>query len=182
VEGEEDSTAAVAEDFMEAGEQRFTGVEVSPEEPALGSPAEARLAGFVAATLEVAVASAGADGIGAEETVMAGAGDLALGGRIGVGDGDIRMPTTTPGITRLTLIIRTRIMVLRTTILRAIPIRAMGTMILPRQVPTRGPCPTRTDRQDPGDHRCREAHPTRATPTATLRASRRMGQFCLLTG
>jgi hypothetical protein len=181
VEGEEDSTAAVAEDFMEAGEQRFTAVEVSLEEAALGSPAEARLADFVAATLEVAVASAGADGIGAEDTVTAGAGDLALDGRIGVGDGDIRMPTTTPGITRLALMIRTRITVLRT-ILGPIPIREMGTMILPRQVPTRGPCPTRTDRQDPGDHRCREAHPTRATPTATLRALRRVGRLCLLTG
>src|SRR5580700_3831340 len=106
---------------MEAGEQRFTAVEVSLEEAALGSPAEARLADFVAATLEVAVASAGADGIGAEDTVTAGAGDLALDGRIGVGDGDIRMPTTTPGITRLALMIRTRITVLRT-ILGPIPI------------------------------------------------------------
>jgi hypothetical protein len=174
--GEEDSTAAVAEDFTGVAERRFTAEEVSPEEPALGLPADARLADFVAAPSEVAVALAGADGIGVEDTVTAGAGDLALGGRIGVGDGDIRMATTAPGITRLT-----RIMVLRT-IPRAIPIRTMGTMILPRQGPTRGPYPTRTDRQDPGDHRCREAHRTRATPTATSQPFGRVGRFCLLTG
>src|SRR5271169_6133362 len=102
------------------------------------------------------------------EAVTAGAtggdGELALGGRIGVGDGDIRMPTTAPGITRPALIILTRTTVLRT-IPRATRILTTGTAIPHRQIPTHGPCPTRTDPQNPGDHRYREAHPIRATQT-----------------
>jgi hypothetical protein len=104
-----------------------------------------------------------------------------LGGRIGVGDGDILMVTTAPGTTGLALIIRTRITVLRT-ILRAIPIRAMGTTILRRQIQTRGPCPTRTDLQDPGDHRYREAERIQTTETATSRPLRRVGRLSPLTG
>jgi hypothetical protein len=123
------------------------------------------MAGAAAVTAGAGGAMAGAAGIGAEDTVTDGAGDLALGGRIGVGDGDIRMALTTAlGITRLALIILTRTTVLRT-IPRAILILTTGTAILHRQIPTHGPCPTRTDPQDPGDHRYREAHPTRATQT-----------------
>jgi hypothetical protein len=188
--GEEDSTAAVAEDFMEVAEERFTVVEASPGEAALGSAADARSADFVeAASTEVAAVSAGAaeatvgvgeatvgaaeatageEGIGAED-MADGVGDLVLGGRIGAGDGDIRIPTTTaPGITRLALIILTRTTVLRT-IPRAIRILTTGTAILRRQTPTHGPGPTRTDPQNPGDHRCQRAHPTRTRATQTLR-------------
>jgi hypothetical protein len=161
---EEDSTAAVAEDFMEVAEPRFAGVEVSMGEPGLGSAADARTAYIVeAATTEVAAvtagaeATAGAEDIGAEDTVTDGAGDLALGGRIGVGA--IRMAITTiRGIPRLTLIILTRT-VLRT-IPRAIRILTTGTTMFQRQIPTRDPCPTRTDPQDPGDHQYREAERT----------------------
>ena len=127
-------------------------------------------------------ATAGAEAIGAEDTVMDGAGELALDGRIGVGDGDIRMALTTAlGITRLALIILTRTTVLRT-IPRAILILTTGTAILHRQIPAHGPCPTRTDPQDPGDLRYREAQPIRTTETATLRPLPRVGQFSPLTG
>ena len=174
--GEEDSTAAVAaEDFMEAAGQRFTAVEVSLGEAAPGSSADARSADFMAATSWVEVALAVAAG------ALAGAGDSALGGRIGVGDGDILTATTAPGTTGLALIIRTRITVLRT-ILRAIRIRATGTMILRRQIQTRGPCLTRTDRQDLGDHRYREVERIQTTEAATPQRVGRVGQFSLLTG
>ena len=127
-------------------------------------------------------ATAGAEAIGAEDTVMDGAGELALDGRIGVGDGDIRMALTTAlGITRLALIILTRTTVLRT-IPRAILILTTGTAILHRQIPTHGPCPTRTDPQDPGDHRYREAERIQTTETATSRPLRRMGRLSPLTG
>jgi hypothetical protein len=197
--GEEDSTAAGAEYFMEVAEEGFTGVEVSMGEAALRTAAHTPTADIVAATTEVAAvtvgaagatagageAMAGEEGIGAEDTVMDGAGDLALGGRIGVGDGDIRMATTTtaPGITRLALIILTRTTVLRT-IPRAILILTTGTAILHRQIPTHGPSPTRTDPQNPGDHRCQKAHPTRTRATQTLRSGRlrQAGQFSPLTG
>jgi hypothetical protein len=49
--GGEDSTGAVAGDFMEAAEQRFTGVEVSPEEATLGSLVDVRSADFMAVAL-----------------------------------------------------------------------------------------------------------------------------------
>jgi hypothetical protein len=181
VVGEEDSTAAVAEHFMEAAEQRSTEVEVLAAESTLGSSADARTADIVAAITEVAAVTAGVAGIGAGDTVTDGAGDLALDGRIGVGAGDILIPTTAPGITGLALIIRTRITVLRT-ILRAIPIRATGTTIHRQPIQTGGPCPTRTGRQDPGDHRYREAERIQTTQTATPRPSRRVGRFSLLTG
>ena len=75
-----------------------------------------------AATAGAAGATAGAADIGAiEDTVMDG--DLASGGRIGVGDGEVRMAMATArGITRLTLIILTRTTILRS-IRRAIQIR-----------------------------------------------------------
>jgi hypothetical protein len=108
--GEEDSTAAVGEDFMEVAEEGFSGVEVSTPEVTLGTEADATTTDIavatteVGATTEVAPFMAGAEDIGAEDTVTDGAGDLASGGRIGVGD--IRMATTTArGITRPTLII-----------------------------------------------------------------------------
>ena len=162
------------EDFAEVAGRRFTAEEVSPEEAALDSSADARSADFVAGS-EVAAVTAG----GAADTVTDGAGALDLGGRIGVGD--ILMPTTAPGFTRRALIILTRITVLRM-ILRGIRIRGTGTTILRQRIPTRGPCPTRTDRRDPGDHRYREAERIQTTQTATPRLSLRVDRFSLLTG
>ena len=186
----EDSTAA--EGFMEVAAQRFTGVGVLAPESTLGSAADTPTADIVGAPMQGAAITEGGDiteftavtagaveatagagamggaaGIGAEDMVTDGAGDLALGGRIGVGDGagDIHMaPTTAPGITRLALIILIRTMVLRT-IPQAIRILATGTTILRRKIPAHGPCPTRTGRRNPGDHPYREAHRTRATQT-----------------
>jgi hypothetical protein len=189
--GAEDSTVAEAEVFMEvvaehftaAEAEGFTGVEVSTPGATLGT-ADTTTADFVAATMEDgattevaavmaglpgAGATAGAEDIGAEDTVTDGAGDgdLASGGRIGVGD--IRMATTTArGITRPTLIILT------------IRILTTGTTILHRQILTHGPSPTRTDLRDPGDPRHREAQPTRTT--ATSRPLRRVGRLSPLTG
>jgi hypothetical protein len=143
--GEGDSTAE-AEDFMEAEGERFAEAEASQGAAGLGSSADARSADFAAeASIEVAAvsggaagASAGAEGIGAEDTGTDGAGDLALGGRIGVGQGAIRMATTTaPGIMGMTLIILTRTTVLRT-IPRATRILTMGTTILHRRIPMHG--------------------------------------------
>ena len=193
---EEDSTAAVAAHFMEVAEEGFTAVEVSTAEATLVSAADAPSAGIVvAASTVVAAATAGAAGatagaagatagavdIGAiEDTVMDG--DLASRGRIGVGDGDIRMAMATArGITRPTLIILTRTMILQT-IRQAIRIRTTGTTILHWRIPTHGPSPTRTDLQAPGDPRYREAQPPRATQTATSRPLRRVGRFSPLTG
>ena len=173
------STAAVAADFMEVAEQRFTGEEVSPAEAALGSSADAPTQDIVAApmqgeattevgaTMELAAVMDGAAavtdgvaGIGVEDTATDGVGELALVGRIGVGEGDIRMPLTTAlGITRPVLITLTRTTVLRM-ILRAIRIPTTVTAILRREIPTRGPCPIRTDLRDPGDHRYPEARRT----------------------
>jgi len=167
---EEDSTAAVVvEDFMEAAEEGFTGVEVSTAEAALVTAADIPSADIVVvATTAVAAVTAGAEDIGAEDTVMGGAGDLASGGRIG--DGDIRMATATArGITRLTLIVLTHPTVLRT-IPRTIRILTTGTTILRRQIPAHDPRPTRTDPQDPGDPRYRQAQ------------FRRVGRFSPLTG
>jgi hypothetical protein len=195
---EEDSTAAVAADSTEVAEQRSMEEGVLAAEAAPRTLAEARTADIVAATMvgaaitEVEVtteggattvvaavtagATAGVAGMGAEDMVTDGVGELASGGRIG--DGDIRMPPiTVPGITGLTLIILIRTTVLRT-IPRAIRILVAGTTIPRRQIPTHGLSPTRADRQEPGDRRYREAHPTRAIQTATLR---REGRFCPLT-
>jgi hypothetical protein len=172
--GEEDSTAAVAADFMEVEEEGFTAAVAADfmeveEEGFAAAVAEDFMEvaeeGFTAAVAEdfMEVAEEGftaavAEDFGAE-TATDGAGDLALGGRIGAGNGDIRIPTTTArGITRPTLIL-TRTTVLRT-ILRPIRILTTGTTILHRQIPTHGPSPTRTDPQDPGDPRYREAQPT----------------------
>jgi hypothetical protein len=177
--GEEDSTAAVAEDFMEVAEEVFTVVEAPTAEGTLGTAADTTTEDIVAATTEdgattevtavMAGATAGAADIGAEDTVTDG--DLASGGRIGVGD--IRIATTTArGITRQTLIILTRTIRILTT----------GTTTLHRQIPTRGPSPTRTDPQDPGDPRHREAQPTRTTQKSTSRPLRRVGRFSPLTG
>jgi hypothetical protein len=185
--GEEDSTAAVAEDFMEVAAADFMevaaagfgGVEVSTPEATLGMAADTTTADIVVATTEVGALMAGAVGpgatggeedFGAEDTVTDGDGDLASGGRIGVGD--IHMATTTTrGITRPTLIILTRTIRTLTT----------GATILHRQIPTHGPSPTRTDPQDPGDPRHREAQPTRTTHTATSWPLRRVGRFSPLT-
>src|SRR5580698_8605607 len=155
---------------MGVAERRFTAEEVSPEEAALGSSADARSADFVAG----AVASAGAAGIGAEHT--AGVGELDLVGRIGDGVGGSRMPATAPGITRRALIILTRITVLQT-ILRTIRILTTGTTILHRRIPIDGPCPTRMDRHDPGDHLYREAERIQTTQTTTPQRLRRVGRF-----
>jgi hypothetical protein len=180
----EDPTAAVAADFMEVAEEGFTGVEVSPAEVTLvtaaGTPQADIMAAATTAVTEgmggVAGATAGASGatVGAVDIgATATAGDLASGGRIGVGD--IRMATATaPGITPLTLMILTHTMVLQ-----AMRILTAGTTILSRQIPAHGPRPTRTDRQEPGD---RKARPTRPTETATSRPLRPVLRFAPLTG
>jgi hypothetical protein len=178
---EEDSTAAVEEDFVAAGEV-FTAVEDSTPEATRGTAGDTTTADIVAATTEVAAvmaglagagATAGAEDIGAEDTVTDGAGDgdLASGGRTGVGD--IRMATTTTrGITRPTLII----------LIRTIRILTTGATILHRQILTHGPSPTRTDPPDPGDPRHREAQATRTMQKATSRPLRRVGRLSPLTG
>ena len=172
---------------MVAEEADSMEVEVSTAEATLVSAADTPSAGIVvAASTVVAAATAGAAGatagavdIGAiEDTVM----DGDSGGRIGVGDGDIRMAMATArGITRPTLIILTRTTILQT-IRQAIRIRTTGTTILHWRIATRGPSPTRTDLQAPGDPRYREAQPPRATQTATSRPLRRVGRFSPLTG
>jgi len=185
---EEDSTAAVAADFMAAG-QRFTGVEVSAAECTLGLSVDARTADIMVATMEggattadITAVTAGAAGIGAMDMVMDGAGELALAGRIGVGDGDIRMaPTTIRDITRLDLITLTRPTVLRA-IPRPIRIKATGATILHREIPTHGRSLTRTVPQDTGRHRRRETYSVRTTETLAPRPLRRVGRFCPLTG
>src|SRR5437773_8593350 len=75
----------------------------------------------------------------------------------------------------------THTMVLQT-IRRTIGILTMRTTILPRQIPADGPRPTRTDLQDAGDPRYREARPTRPTQTATSRPLHRVRRFAPLTG
>lgn len=190
----EDFTAGVEADFMELLEEGFAGVEHSTEEAALVLAAQAPTADIAeAVTLgggaitepgEVTAGAAGAT-VGAEHMVMAvtdGAGELGMGGRIGVGDGGIRITTTTTrNITRPILIMRTRITGLRT-IHRAIPILMAGTTTLRRQLRTHRPRPTRTGRQDPGDRRYREGQPIRTTQTTTSRGQRRAGQYSRLTG
>jgi hypothetical protein len=165
--GAEDSTAAEAEDFMEvvadhftAEAEGFTGVEVSTPEATLGT-ADTTTADIVAATTEdgatmedgattevaavTAGATAGAEDIGAEDTVTDGDGGLASGGRIGAGD--IRMATTTArGITRPTLIILTLTIRILTT----------GTTILHGQILTHRPSPPRKFPSNPGAPRHRE--------------------------
>jgi hypothetical protein len=183
--------------FTEVAEEVFTVVEASTPEATLGTAADTPLADIVAAATTavaaamagVAEATVGAGGatVGAADigdTAMDGAGDgdLASGGRIGVGDGDIRMAMATArGITRLTFMILTHTTVLQT-IRRTIRILTTGTTILPRQIPARGPRPTRTDPQDPGDPRKREAQPTQTTLAATPRLLRQVGRFSPLTG
>jgi len=174
----EDSTLAGAGAFMEVAEERSAEVEVSPAE-ALGlAPDALGSAADVPATSEVAAVTVGAEDIGAEDTVTEEDGDgdwgLALGGRIG--DGDIRMATTTRGITRPVLITLIRTMVLRTIPL-GMQILTTGTTILRRQIPRCGLSPTRTDPQDPGDRRYREAERMQATETATSRPLRRGGRL-----
>jgi hypothetical protein len=183
---EEDSTAAVAADFMAAG-QRFTGVEVLAAESIPGLSVGARTADFMVATTQggattadITAVTAGAAGIGAMDMVMDGAGELALAGRIGAGDMDIPMdmdPTTTRDITRLGLITLTRPTVLRA-IPRALRIKATGTAILNRRIPTHGHSLTRTGPQDTGRHRHRETYSARTTEALP----RRVGRFSPLTG
>jgi hypothetical protein len=179
--GEEDSTAAAEEDFMEAvAEEGFTGVEVSTPEATLGMAADTTTADIVAATMgdgaitEVAAVTAGAEDIGAEGMVTDGDGGLASGGRIGVGD--IRTATTTTrGITRPTLIILTRTIRIR--------ILTAGTPILHRQILTHRPSPTREFPSNPGDPPHREkTQPTRTTQTATSGPLRRVSRLSPLTG
>jgi len=172
-----------AEDFMEAvAEEGSTGVEVSTPEATLDMAADTTTADIVVATTEdeattevpavMAGATAGAEDIGAQDTVTDGVRDLASVGRTGVGD--IRMATTTAhGITRPTLIILTRI---------GIRILTTGTTILHRQILTHGPGPTGKLPSNPGDPRQRETQPTRTTQTATSRPLHRVGRLSPLTG
>ena len=193
--GEGDSTVAVAAHFVAVAEEGFTGVEVSTAEAALVTPLVAPSADIVAAATTVAAAMAGvaeamagAGGatVGAADIGDAdtdGAGDLASasGGRIGVGDGGIRMATaTTHGITRPTPTILIHTTVLQA-IRRVIWILTTGTVILGRQIPTHGPRPARMDPQDPGDPPYQEAHPTRTMQTATSRPLGRVGLLSPLT-
>jgi hypothetical protein len=185
---EEGFTAAVVVDFMEVAEEGFTGVEVSLVEATLVTAADTPSADFVvAATTVVAAAMAGPGGATAGaadigDTATDGGGDLVSGGRIGVGDGEIRMTTATAhGFTRLTAMILT-LTTGHQTIRRTIRILTMGTTILHRQIPARGPSPTRTDPADPGDPRYREAQPRRTTQTAASRPLRCLGPFSPLTG
>ena len=115
---------AVAEDFMEALAADFTGVEVSTPEATQGMAADTTTADIVVAIMEdgaitevaaaMAGATAGAEDIGAQDTVTDGVGGLASAGRIGVGD--IRMATTTAhGIPRRDPIILTRTIRIPTT-------------------------------------------------------------------
>jgi len=156
-----DHFTAEAEGFMEvvadhftAGAEGFTGVEVSTPEATLGT-ADTTTADIVAATMEdgattevaavTAGATAGAEDIGAEDTVTDGDGGLASSGRIGAGD--IRMATTTArGITRPTLIILTLTIRILTT----------GTTILHGQILTHRPSPPRKFPSNPGAPRHRE--------------------------
>ena len=190
---EEDSTAAVAADFMVAARQRFMEVEDSAAESTLGLSVDTRTADIMAATTEggattaditavtagAAEVTAGVGVIGAADTVTAGAdGESASAGRIGDGDMDIPMAiTTAPGITGLDLIILTRPTVLRG-IPRALRIKATGTAILNRQIPTHGHSLTRTDPQDTGPHRHRETYSVRTTEALP----RRVREFSPLTG
>ena len=161
----EDSTAA-GEDFMQAAEEGFTVVEVSTPEAATPDTAEdttmadivAAITGDVTTTEAAAVmdgavgagATAGAEHIGAQDTVTDGAGDgeLASVGRTGVGDIRRMATTTTRGITHPTHIILTL----------TIPIRILttGSTILHRQIPTHGPSPTGRFPSNPGDPSHRE--------------------------
>jgi len=185
VEGEE-FTVAGEEDFREVAGARFAGAEASPGEAAPGSSADARSADIMeaeaiteAAAAGVAEATAGAEDIGAEDTVTDGDGDLALGGPIG--DGDIRMATTARGTTRPIPIILTRTTILRT-IRLGIRMLTTGTTILRRQIARRGPSPTSTDPQDPGDRRYRKAEQMQTTQTATTRRLGHAGQLSPWTG
>lgn len=173
---------------MEVAEEGFTGVQVSTPEATLGT-VDTTTADIVAATMEDgattevaaamaglagAGATAGAEDIGAEDTVTDGAGDgdLASVGLIGVGD--IRMATTTTrGITRPTLIILTLTIRILTT----------GTPILHRQILTHRPSPTRKFPSNPGDPRHREkTQPRRTTQLATSGPLHRVGRLSPLTG
>ena len=195
---EEDSTAAVAADFTVAARQRFMEVEVSAAESTLRTSVDARTPDIMAATLWRAGLLRGGyhggygwgygwggRGIGAEDTVTVdGAGEgMASAGRIGDGDMDIRMTTVTArGITRPGSLLLVPVSTLLRAIPRAIRILTTGATILRRQIPTHGRCPTRTDRQDPGDLRYREERPIRTTQTAISRRLRLVGQFSLSTG
>src|SRR5437016_12393631 len=104
---------------MEAAGEGFTGVEVPPAEVTLvtaaGTPQADIMAAATTAVTEglrgVAGATAGASGATVGAVDMGGtamAGDLPSGGRIGGGDGAIRMATATaPGITMLTIMLLT---------------------------------------------------------------------------
>lgn len=112
---EADSTVARQEVFMVAAE-----VTMATAADMLTSVTMAVAITVGADTTDTMVATAGAadmDGVGGiHATVGAGDGVLALGGRIGIGDGDIRMTTmdTALGITLPTLT-TTRMIVLRDT-------------------------------------------------------------------
>jgi hypothetical protein len=86
--GEEDSTAAVAVDFMEVAEEGFTGVEVSLVEATLVPAADTPSADFVVAgTSVVTVAMAGAaEATAGAAEATAGAGDIGDAATDGAGD------------------------------------------------------------------------------------------------
>lgn len=183
---------AVAADFMEA-EEAFTAVEDFPAVATQATAVDIITADImaVATTVTAAVmagvgeATAGVEEVGATDTAMAGAagdGVTASGGPMR--DGDIRMVTTaTPrGITRPATTIPTRITDLPT-IRQGLRIPTVATTIRRRRIATRGRSRlTRMRRRDRGDRLHREAQGTQTSEIAALRALRRVGRCCPLTG
>src|SRR6266566_2112260 len=157
---------------MEGAGEDFTGVEVSPAEVTLVTAA-----GTPQADIMAAATTAVTEGLRG----VAGATAGASGATLGAVDMGGTATATAPGITLLTFMILTHTMVLQA-IRRTIGILTMRTTILPRQIPADGPRPTRTDLQDAGDPRYREARPTRPTQTATSRPLHRVRRFAPLTG
>lgn len=125
----------------------------------------------VATTVDTAATDGMAD-IGAiRTTVTAGAGDLALGGRIGVGDGDTRMATATAlGITLPTLTIT------RSIALRATHVLPTGAMTLRLRIPAQNPGATQQSLRD--RRRTLQASTPRVAMSPLFR---RVGRFAQLT-
>jgi hypothetical protein len=148
-----------AEDFTVGVEEDFAGVP-SPVDTAV-------MAGMVATD-----GTADVRAIHATVTDGVGEGVLALGGHIGVGDGDTRMATATAlggPIPTITPTITTR--------LPTIGILTTGTTILRRQVLAKAQRPTQTAPLDLGDLQCREALPP---PTTSPHRPRLMSRaLCL---
>ena len=182
---EEDSTAAVAEDFMEVAEQGFTGVEVSTPEATLDIAADTPTADIVAATTEDAatteVAAVMAGGVG----LRPGRKILGPGIRLRMGLGIwLRLAVLGLGIS-VWLLLQPRYYA---------PDPYYSYPYYPHPDPNNGdddprpadpnarPEPNRKVPSNPGDPRHRETQPTRTTQTATSRPLHRVGRLSPLTG